>query len=315
MSIDPALAARVAPLHGMTVLEAMTADLPGPRNLSLPDVEVVEEAVEGPDGAVPVRTYRPTGATGPLPALVWCHGGAWIGGDLDMPEAHSVAQRVAAGLPALVVSVDYRLATVAPHPAPVHDIVAAVRAVRTGALGATPTRLALGGASAGGHLAALAACRLRGDDACPDALWLAYPATDPVDGPWPGARPPHCPEVLWFDAGLAGLAFAGYVAGDPAAAPDDAVPARMDLGGLPPTLVTTVDGDALAPQARAFAAALVDAGVPTTHHHVDRLLHGYLNEVAEVPLADAALSGHLRWLASALTAAASRRTHEPGASR
>lgn len=305
MPLDPVLAERVAGLHTVTLDEVLlgTADLPEPVNLELEDVVVVDANVPAPRGAVLTRVYRPADLDSVDRVLVWAHGGAWLGGDLDMPEAHSVAQRVAAGVRCAVVSVGYALAPTHVHPVPVDDIVAVVEAARAGGLRdhgvEAPERVALGGASAGGHLAALATLRLRDLGTAPDALWLAYPAVDPLDGPYPADRPADCPTILWFDATLTPAIFMAYLGGA-SDAPGDAVPARGDLRGLPPTLVTTCGYDALAPQARSFATALREAGVDVEHQDAPDLLHGYLNEIAVVPTADAALTRHLDWLSSQL---------------
>lgn len=78
--------------------------------------------------------------------------------------------------------------------------------------------------------------------------------------------------------------------------PIDLVPARRSLSALPPTLVTTARFDGLAAQAEAFADLATDAGVQVEHHHIDDVLHGYLDLVGDEPAADRALAGHLRWL-------------------
>ncbi|MET0693794.1 MAG: alpha/beta hydrolase fold domain-containing protein, partial [Propionibacteriaceae bacterium] len=78
------------------------------------DVEVEDTAVEGPHGLVPVRVYRPGGGGKSSRCLVWCHGGGFIGGDLDMPEAHEVSRGIVGRTGAVVVSVDYRLCPVPP---------------------------------------------------------------------------------------------------------------------------------------------------------------------------------------------------------
>lgn len=301
--VDPVVAARVARLHGVDLTQVLSgAVVPDPPANVAPDgVRIDDLVVPVEDRQVDVRRYRPAAGRWEERTLVWCHGGAWIGGDLDMPEAHSVAIRAVQRLGVTVLSVGYTLAPAAQHPIPVHDVAGVVRALQDGEVdGMRPSLVALGGASAGGHLASLAAHALTAEGRHLAALWLTYPATDPVAGPWPDERPDTCPALLRFDTTLAGLAFAGYLAADPATAPDDAVPARLDPTGLPPTLVTTAAVDALAPQARAHVAHLRAHGVEVTHHQVDGALHGYLNEVAAVPLAYDALTTHLAWLGRTL---------------
>jgi acetyl esterase/lipase len=300
MGLDPAITARVSHLWGAHVLQLLSGEVEGVPPAAPMTVEGVtrtDGTVPGPGGPIPIRWYRSTelAAGEAAPTLVWAHGGGWQYGDLDMPEADSVAQLVAAGLPGVVVTVDYRLAPAHRHPAALDDVLAAFRGVvAAGAVeGVDVTRVALGGGSAGAHLAALATLELADDDVGPAALLLAYPVTDPDGGPYEG-RHPDCPPVLWLGhEGTTGL-FRGYLGdgfeGDPP------VPATRDLSRLPPTLVTTAEVDSLRAQAVRFVGLLRDAGVEVTHHDVRGVLHGYLNTVGDEALADAALVRHVDWL-------------------
>lgn len=304
MPLDPAIAAQVAHLFDATLAQILSGEVetvpPGPA-LHRDDVVVDVGEIPGPGGPVPVRTYRPAGAEDQvLPALVWAHGGGWMYGDVSMPEADSVAQIAAATVGCHVVSVDYRLAPTHTHPAALDDVVAAVRwAIDHGdAHGIDSTRVALGGASAGAHLAASAALVQPGELA---ALLLAYPVTDPVGGPYPADRHPDCPPVIWLDRDAIGAMFGMYLGADPTSAPASIVPGRADpdaLAGLPPTLVTTAECDGLTPQGERFVELLAGAGVEVTHHEVDSVLHGYLNTLGDSNRADAALERHLAWLTS-----------------
>lgn len=299
--LDPAIAARVEHLQGVSVEQFFTVGVEAP---SFPDPTPVAgvrwEALEidGSDGPVPVRRYeRIDAAAGARPCLVWCHGGGWGLGDLDMPEAHVVSQRTAAALDAVVYSVAYGLAPEHPYPVPQEQIVAAFGHALADP-DVDPTRIALGGASAGGHLAACAAHRLKTADAPLAAVLLAYPATDPVDGPYPDERPGACPELIWFDGVKLAALFAKHTGTAPP--PSGAVPALLDPAGLPPTLVTTVPLDSLRPQAEAYVEHLADAGVDVEHHEVRHVLHGYLDMAGSVAIADAALDRHLLWLGDVL---------------
>lgn len=299
--LDPEVAARVAHLRGVSVEQYFTVGVDAPAVPEPPPVDGVaweDLEVDGPDGPVRVRRYEPTDTSaGALACLVWCHGGGWGLGDLDMPEAHVVAQRVAVRVEAVVYSVDYRLAPAHPYPAPQEDIVAAYEH----ALGdpvVDPTRIAIGGASAGGHLAACAAHRLVVAEAPLAAVFLAYPATDPVDGPYPDERPDACPDLIWFDGPKLGALFAKHTGTAPP--PSGAVPMRLDPAGSPPTLVTTVPLDSLRPQAETYIEHLAAAGVDVEHHEVRHVLHGYLDMAGTVAVADAALDRHLGWLSEAL---------------
>ncbi|MCO8127305.1 alpha/beta hydrolase [Acidimicrobiia bacterium EGI L10123] len=306
MALDPAISARVAHLWDAHVLQLLSGEVEGVPPAGPVVVEGVareDGSIPGPGGDIPVRWYRSTelAADALAPTLVWAHGGGWQFGDLDMPEADSVAQRVAAALPGVVVSVDYRLAPAHQHPAALEDVLAVQRwVVDHGAEhGIDPRRVALGGASAGGHLAATAALALAGEAEAPAALWLAYPVTDPDGGPYDG-RHPDCPPVLWLDHLGTTKLFEGYLGDDPAGADPRIIPARGDLSVLPPTLVTTAECDSLCPQARHFVGLADAAGAAVEHHHVQGVLHGYLNIVGEEAIADAALDRHVAWLRDVL---------------
>ena len=176
MPIHPAISSKLHLLEGIRSFEEGMADpvtrarmdefmsisdAPAP-----PDAQVHDDEAPGPHGPVPVRVYRPSPATARRPCLVWMHGGAFMAGDLDMPEADSVARELAHRAGAVVVCVDYRLAVDGvTYPVPHDDVVAAFRWVarRGGALGIDPDAIAIGGASAGANLAAGAALRLRDD--------------------------------------------------------------------------------------------------------------------------------------------------------
>lgn len=256
------------------------------------DVTVEDRSFDGPDGPVAVRLYTPD-APGPLPGFVWCHGGGWVAGDLDMAEAHDTALAVARQLPGVVVSVGYRLAPAHRYPAPVNDVGAALAQVIANApvLGIDRDRIGLGGASAGAHLAALAVELV---DHRLQALALAYPATDPVDGPYDD-RPDDCPAELWLDQQTTTALYRELLGPDPQTT-DNTVPARGHLASLPPTLVTTAGIDGLRAQALAYVELLRQAGVDVEHHDEPWAYHGYLSYVGRSERSDAALARHVGWL-------------------
>ena len=141
--------------------------------------ELSDRTIPGPAGPIPVRVYRPESDAAALPILVWYHGGGWVIGDLE--TADWTARRLANRVGAVVVSVDYRLAPEHQFPAAVEDCWAALEwASTSGAeVGGDPGRLAVGGDSAGGNLAAVMAiaARDRGLTGLRYQL-LVYPATD-----------------------------------------------------------------------------------------------------------------------------------------
>lgn len=305
MGLDPRIAERVAHLWDAHVLQLLSGEVEGVPSAAPMDLDGVtrtDATIPGPGGPIPVRWYRSDAldALELAPTLVWAHGGGWQYGDLDMPEADSVGQLVASGLPGVVVSVDYRLAPEHRHPAALDDVLASFRWVldQGSAHGVDTDRIALGGGSAGGHLATLAALRLAAEGTAPAALLLSYPVTDPDGGPYV-ERHPDCPPVLWLGhEGTMGL-FRGY-AGDDSDVP---VPADGDLALLPPTLVTTAEVDSLRAQALRFVELARGAGADVAHHDVAGVLHGYLNTVGDEPLATAALGRHVRWLGEVLIGA------------
>lgn len=301
MGLDPAIAARVAHLWDAHVLQLLSGEVEGvpPASpISLEGVSRSDGTVPGPGGPIPVRWYRSTSLDPdePAPALVWAHGGGWQYGDLEMPEADSVAQIVAADLPGVVVTVDYRLAPAHRHPAALDDVLAVFRHVARDAAhhGVDGGRIALGGGSAGAHLAALAALDLGAEGSPPAALLLAYPVVDPDGGPYE-ERHPDCPPVLWLGHEGTTSLFRGYL-GDGHVGPPPVPAARGDLSLLPPTLVTTAECDSLRAQAVHFVDRARSGGATVAHHDVEGVLHGYLNTVGDEPRADAALARHVAWL-------------------
>jgi len=246
-------------------------------------VTVRTPAIEGPGGPVPGRLYVPDR---PVPgvALVWAHGGAYIWGDLEMPESNWVGLALAArGI--AVLCLDYRKALHGlHHPALSDDVLAGwTWAVRNAdALGVTADRLHLGGASAGANLACGVALRLRDAGlAVPRSLVLAYPtmhADLPDPSPelaatlaaWPGYDP-----ALPAIARDVNLNHVGHEDGmtDPIA-----FPATAALQGLPPTYLLNAELDGLRASAEAFAIQLAGAGVTVRCEHEPGATHGQLNE-------------------------------------
>jgi acetyl esterase/lipase len=238
-------------------------------------------SVAGPHGPVPVRVYGDEG--GPdRPLLVWIHGGGFMFGDLDMPEADWTAREVCARTGAVVVSIDYRLAVGGVHhPVPLDDCVAAARWVRDHAseLGVDPARITLGGGSAGGNLSVATTLRLRDEDGWqPAALLPVYPVLHPelpAPSPEVAVLLDEVPPALRFTPeGTAGMN-ANYLGGQ--AADGYSFPALAELAGLAPTLLVTAEYDDLRTTGEAFVAQLREAGVDVEHVQADGMLHGFLN--------------------------------------
>jgi acetyl esterase/lipase len=295
MPIHPAVAGKLPLLDGVPSFEALVTD-PAFRDRMVgftapsvggppPVVETRDEKVPGPHGPVPVRVYAPGDGR---PCLVWLHGGAFKMGDLDMPEADWVAREVATRAGATVVSVDYRLAV--PYPVPHDDVVAAVRWVRDTL---APARIVLGGASAGGNLAAGAALRLRDADGWqPAALALVYPVLHPELPPAAASltqRMAEVPPILHFPPAEVRSITEAYLGGPVSSADGYAMPGLAVLEGLSPTLLLTAEYDDLRPSGERFAAALATAGVDVHHVQIRSMLHGFLGLPSAIEPVDRAL--------------------------
>jgi acetyl esterase/lipase len=241
----------------------------------------------GPAGApdVLVRIYRPAELPSPAAALYWVHGGGMILGSIAMNDDSCAA--IADKLQILVASVEYRLAPEYPYPAPMEDCYAGLRwfAGAAGELGVDAARIAIGGASAGGGLAAGLGllARDRGEVAVAFQL-LVYPMLDDRNIT-PSSHAVVDPKVwnraantVGWNAYLAGRAGAEDVA--PYAAPARAT----DLAALPPTYINVGDLDLFVDEDIAYAQALMRAGVPVELHVYPGAFHGSNNFVSRAVL-------------------------------
>ncbi|MBX3269536.1 MAG: alpha/beta hydrolase [Sandaracinaceae bacterium] len=261
----------LGPVRARTELRAQMAlaDLP-----KEPLHRIEDRAIPGPGGPLPLRLYTPRSGPDPLPAIVYFHGGGFVLGDLESHDAQ--CRHLARHAGAAVIAVDYRLAPEHPFPAAVDDCVAAFRwvAAHTDELRLDPARLAVGGDSAGGNLAAVVAQATRGDLG-PRPAWqlLIYPATDMTRS---------CESHELFAEGffLTRATMDWFVASyltdpseerDPRASPL----ATRELAGLPPAHVIVAGFDPLRDEGEAYAHALMAAGVPTTLRCYGSLVHGF----------------------------------------
>ena len=232
---------------------------------------------EGPRGLIKFRTYRPLGAPAePLPTLIYYHGGGFVIGNIATHD--STCRRLANKSHCQVISIDYRLAPEHPFPAPIDDGVAAFRHIRDNAasFGADPARLAVGGDSAGGAMAAVVCqtCRDAGE-AMPAFQMLIYPATD--SSTESGSRKSFA-EGYFLSKELIDWFWKAYVP-----AGTDLADLRLspllakDLAGLPPAFVLTAGYDPLRDEGRAYADRLIDAGVKTTYVNYPGTIHGFFS--------------------------------------
>jgi acetyl esterase len=230
-------------------------------------------------GELPARLYRP--APGPVPLVVYLHGGGWTIGSLESHDR--MCRRLADGSGAAVLAVGYRLAPEHPWPASVDDTVAALRWVASGpaglgpdGLGQAPTAVAVAGDSAGGTLAALGCLRLRDEypPALPDLQVLLYANTDLT-----GAQPSMREKATGWGLDAATVRFfnSQWVPdqarwSDPAVSPLHA----PDLAGLPGALVVSAEHDPLRDESEVYARRLREAGVAVELRREAGLIHGFM---------------------------------------
>jgi acetyl esterase len=243
------------------------------------------DVLDGHVGRVRVRTYAPEATAG---TLVYAHGGGWVTGDLEY--ADQLCRHVADDLGLRVVSVDYRLAPEHPWPAGLEDLSEVWSAVRAQEGG----WCALGGDSAGGHLAAGLAHGLRTDRAyLPDALLLVYPVLGP-----PGGTESYTTRATAFPTGAADMDwFWGHLVpgGPPPDAPTEMLPGLApDLRGTPPTHLVVAGHDPLHDEGAIYAERLREAGVPVSVTDHPTLCHGFLRLTGACTAARAALGDLVR---------------------
>jgi len=281
------------PMHTLTPLEAREASAKS-RAVLQPEPEAVavreELACPGPHGEIRLRHYRPAGSApgAVLPCLVYFHGGGWVIGDLD---SHDQPCRVLCNSSGgAVISVDYRMAPEHVYPAAVEDCAAAVgwTAANAARLGIDAGRIAVGGDSAGGNLAAVTALMAR-DGALPPVGFqlLLYPATDlAVESP---AYQRFTDGLILTDKTM--RYFIDLYAPDRARRVEwQASPARAaSLKGAPTAYVMTAAYDPLVDEGRAYAVRLEQEGVRVAHIHMSDQLHAFLGMGKFIPAATLAL--------------------------
>jgi acetyl esterase len=298
--LDQLAAGGVKPLESLSVAEAR-AFMDSMRLLHgapTPLPVVRDITIERPAGTIPARLYRPREG-GLLPLLVYFHGGGWVIGNLETHD--DVCRDLAAKGACAVLSIDYRLAPEHRYPAAADDCYAATEwaAARATVLGIDPGRLAVGGDSAGGNLAAVVSlmARDRGGPALRFQL-LVYPATcGRLDSP--SIHENATGYLLTRDAMVW---FWSHYVPEPADREHPYVsPLRApDLRGLPPALVLTAEFDPLRDEGEAYAERLRAAGVPTTLARYDGQIHGFLTMGAFIDRAKTALDDAAAALRAAL---------------
>jgi len=272
-ALDRATQMNLPPVHTISPAQArenarLRAQEPGP------EVAAVEDyLVSGHQGMVTARVYVPAG-TGPFPALIWFHGGGWVQGDLEGTDANARELTSLSGC--LVASIDYRLAPETKFPGPAEDCYASTRWIVQNAsrLNINPHKIAVGGYSAGGNLAAAVSIMAR--DRSEISLVFQLLVCPVLDRDF--ARESYLRNgdgygltrdvMVWY--------WNHYLrddsdASDPYAAPLQAT----DLSHLPPAFVISAEYDPLCDEASEYAKLLQAAGVPANHVRYDGMTHGF----------------------------------------
>ncbi len=286
----------MSPAEARAAMRAMCDVADPPRG----ELAVVRDvAIPGPAGTIPARLFDARETRVPGPVVVFFHGGGWVVGDLDSHASFTAEMARQLDLP--VLSVDYRLAPEAPFPAAVDDAEAAARWVADSpaTLGRAVTSLVLSGDSAGGNLAIAVAVALRDAPAAAPVIVQApiYPATDATRA-YPS-----------FDAFSAGYLLThetmGWFGGHyrPDAKDPRFSPLLGEMAGLPPAVIVAAGLDPLRDQARAYAAALVLAGVPVSYQEAAGNIHGFVTLRRAIPSSQGDVAAYLTAVKAAVAGA------------
>jgi acetyl esterase/lipase len=261
LNLDDIPAARAA---GEQMMAAMKGQMPVIEGVTAQDRQV--PGTEG-DPDVMVRIYRPTDRTGALPALLWLHGGGYILGNIEQEDISAKELTLAGNC--VTVVVEYRLAPENPFPAPVEDCYAALKWLSTHAdeIGVDGSRIAIGGGSAGGGLAAGLALLAR-DSAEVDVIFqfLIYPMMDDRNT---APASDVLPDTLFWTRESNKIAWRAYLGCEPGSDGVSCYAAASratELAGLPPAYIAVGEIDLFASEDIEYARRLIEAGVCTELH-------------------------------------------------
>jgi len=308
--LDPALAGFLAqaaaqggpPLESLPppVARQVYRELAASLGLAAPPIASTDDfVIDGPGSPLTLRIYQPD-AKGPLPLLLYVHGGGFVIGDLETHD--KVCRTLCHDVDAVVVAVDYRLAPEHPFPAAVDDVACALRWVAAHAhvIGADSSRIALAGDSAGAQLAAAAALRSAGTIA-PRALGLIYPVAQHYSEPSPSMA--ENGEGKFLTHGVMQWFIDCYLSGRQALArhADFALLHSQALDTLPPTWLATMGHDPLRDEGHALALRIAQVGVPTEHRHYPGAIHACIHFTAVSPLGNQVMGDMAAWLRAQLS--------------
>lgn len=273
-SINYSQAHGLTPVQARESINALSAQVGQPEREPVANVE--DRLIPGPDGDIPVRIYTPQG-NGPFPVLIDFHGGGFVMGDLDREDP--LCRKLANRAQCLVVSVDYPLAPEHPFPAAPQASYAAVQwvAAHASSFNGDPTRLAVGGTSAGGTLATVVAQMAR-DRGGPRICFqlMMVPGTDQrvlstpsLEAYGEGGYFITREDITWF--------MHQYLRSEEEATNPLASPALAStLVGLPPALIITAEYDPLRDDGERYGNLLKEAGVPVTISRRPGAIHGFM---------------------------------------
>lgn len=263
---------------------------------------VVDRVIDGPGGDLRVRLYYPEPAVADadpqlLPALLYLHGGGWVLGNLESHD--ELCRRLCAATDAVVLAVEYRLAPEHPFPAPLDDCAAAFGWLADSAqeLGVDPTRIAVGGDSAGGNLSAGLCVWVR-DHGGPKlaAQILLYPAIVPQ---WENLSYYENAYGKFISRADCRWFWENYLGATPSNNPY-AAPGTAELAGLPPALIITAGHDPLRDDGEIYGHQLDEAGNDVTIRRYGGMMHGFLGIPVQIEDARDAIAAivstlHLAW--------------------
>ena len=303
MPVDPQIQALLdkgtgVPATHTLAVETARAQYEARIALMAPPAEIAsmrEQMIDRPGGELRIRTYTPYGS-GLFPLLVFFHGSGFVLCSLDTHDG--MCRNLCAGAECVVASVDYRLAPEHKYPAGINDCLLATRwaAAHAAELGADARRIAVGGDSAGGNMAAVTALRVR-DEGGPALCGqlLLYPVTDY-----------HTPGTPSYEENAEGYGLTRetmkwfwdhYLTNPSEGTLPHASPLRAaDFSGLPPALVITAEYDPLRDEGELYADGLKRAGVPTRLSRYNGVNHGFMFWVGLVDKASAAMNETGHWL-------------------
>jgi acetyl esterase/lipase len=269
----------------------------------IPGVVTSDHDAPGPPGDpdVMVRIYQPENRPETLPALLWIHGGGYVLGSVDGDELSAKAMTL--GFNCVVASVEYRLAPEHPYPAPVEDCYAALKWLFDNAsqFGVDPERIAIGGPSGGGGLAAGLGLLARDRGEVKVAYqYLIYPMIDDRNTAQADKDLPDTP--VWSRANnlAAWRAYLGHEPGGEDVSPYAAAARAEDVSGLPPTYIGVGTPDLFRDENFAYAQRLLAAGVPTEFHVYTDGFHGFERFAPESDAAQRFVTDRTRVVSRAL---------------